>query len=239
MRTWGGEFTDVLVDEEVIVGKDPSVAVLGSGASMQVFYAYEGSDGVRLRVSADGGRTFGAPVAVGDASSSVPTVLARDQDGKARVDLLYLSQGEAGCELRVLHWDDFGSGPPTDHRLTTAETIPSASTPRDRPVPGAGIAAMPPEVGFRVREVAWSGYDAVVDGDDVVVVYDEVTYDAWTILLGGWFMDGREGAPGGAVLGAGDGFEPAEPPTLAPGLTEPVPAPDPDHMHQLKMLRLD
>ena len=26
---------------------------------------------------------------------------------------------------------------------------------------------------------------------------------------------------------------------LAPGLTEPVPPPDPDHMHQLKLMRLD
>jgi hypothetical protein len=34
-------------------------------------------------------------------------------------------------------------------------------------------------------------------------------------------------------------FTPADPPPLAPGLTEPVPAPDPAHMHQLKLIRLD
>jgi hypothetical protein len=43
---------------------------------------------------------------------------------------------------------------------------------------------------------------------------------------------------GGAAPGDA-GFHPAEPPPLAPGLTDPVDPPDPDDMHQLKMLRLD
>jgi hypothetical protein len=34
-------------------------------------------------------------------------------------------------------------------------------------------------------------------------------------------------------------FQLAQPPPLAPGLTEPVPPPDPTHRHQLKLLRLD
>ena len=46
--------------------------------------------------------------------------------------------------------------------------------------------------------------------------------------------------PPGWVLQDGSGeFVPAEPPPLAPGLTEPVAEPDPDHMHQLKLLRLE
>jgi len=69
------------------------------------------------------------------------------------------------------------------------------------------------------------------------VVYDEETIDS-EIFFGmpviSAELDGAAGAPGAA----GD-FQPAEPPPLAPGLTEPVPAPDPDHMHQLKILRLE
>ncbi len=232
------EFTDTVVEEEEIVGRDPSVAVLGSGPAMRVFFAYEASDGVRLRASPDGGKTFGAAIPVGDASASVPSVLAREQGGAARVDVLYLSQGAEGCELRTLHWDDWGVSAPADYRLTTAETIPSASAPRDRPVPGGAAFAPFPDQGFRVRQVAWFGYDAVLDGDDVVVVYDEVTYDAMTMLGGGWFV-GAPGFEGGVMFPAGADFAPATPPPLAPGLTGPVPAPDPDHMHQLKLLRLD
>jgi hypothetical protein len=237
VRPWGGEFHDTLVEEDVIVGKDPSVAVLGGGPALRVLLAYEASDGVRLRTSEDAGMSFGPPLRVGDESASVPTVLAREQGGRARVDVLYQHQGREGCELRTLHWDAFGEGDASDWRLTTAEWIESAGVPKDRPLPGAGFAAPAPESGYRVREVAWLGYDAHLDGDDVVVVYDEVTYDAWTMVLAGW----GPGVPaaGGVILDDADGFLPATPPPLAPGLTEPVPPPDPDHMHQLKMLRLD
>ena len=115
----------------------------------------------------------------------------------------------------------------------------SASLPRNGKVPGADVGAFVPDRGFRISQVAWFGYDATLDGDDLVVVYDEETFDAWTICYGPpalRFSDGRE-APD-ASAGLGD-FTPAEPPPLAPGLTEPVPAPDPEHMHQLKLLRLD
>ena len=37
---------------------------------------------------------------------------------------------------------------------------------------------------------------------------------------------------------APDGFLPAEPPPLQEGMTGPVPAPDPDDMHQLVVMRL-
>ena len=56
--------------------------------------------------------------------------------------------------------------------------------------------------------------------------------------MGVFDAEGREFTGPDPVVGGGD-FQPAEPPPLAPGLTEPLPAPDPDHMHQLKMLRLD
>src|SRR5262249_36595044 len=50
---WQGTTRDVVVDEEPLLGLDPSVAVLGSGDTMRVFYAYEGQRGVRLRTSSD------------------------------------------------------------------------------------------------------------------------------------------------------------------------------------------
>ncbi len=235
---WEGDLRDTLVEEDEVVGKDPSVAVLGSGDAMRIFFAYEASDGVRLAVSGDAGRTFGPPRDTGDPSSSVPTVLARDQGGEARVDLLYMAQGAEGAEIHLVHWDDFDEGAPATYRLTTAKMVPSASTPRDRAVPGAAFGILPPDYGYRTTQVAWFGYDAVLDGDDVVLVYDEQTYDAMVFLGGGWFEGGR-GWDVGLAAAPGAEFSPAEPPPLAPGLTEPVPAPDPDHMHQLKMLRLD
>jgi hypothetical protein len=77
-----------------------------------------------------------------------------------------------------------------------------------------------------------------LDGDDVVVVYDEQTTDLFQIMVG---IDVR-GAPAGGDAtfpGSAGDFIPAEPPPLAPGLTEPVPPPVPDDMHQLRIVRLD
>ena len=82
--------------------------------------------------------------------------------------------------------------------------------------------------------MAWLGYDAVLDGEEIVVVYDEVTFDGyeyWPVI--------DIGAPAPAAgAGAAEDFVPADPPPLAPGLTEPVPVPDPLHRHQLRLLRL-
>ena len=237
---YDGEPTDTLVEEDVVIGRDPSVSVLGSGENLRIFYAYEGRDGVRLRTSEDGGRTFSAPRAVGDESSTNPTVLAREQDGLTRVDVVYLAQGENGLEIHLAHWDDFGAGPAATYRLTTAEFI----SPRDLPpdAPNAGIRGgdlLPdPEGGFRIRQVAWFGYDAVLDGDDVVIVYDEETFDGYVFFIDAP-MRGMD-FEGGPAPTAGDaGFVPAVPPPLAEGMTEELPPPDPDHMHQLKLIRLD
>ena len=71
-----------------------------------------------------------------------------------------------------------------------------------------------------------------------MVVYDEQTYDAAVFFIGAPFADLAGGAPG-SLPSAAEIFTPADPPPLAPGMTEPVPAPDPDHMHQLKLLRLN
>ena len=81
------------------------------------------------------------------------------------------------------------------------------------------------------------GYDAVLDGDEIVVVYDEETFDAAFICLGGWgWLETDVVFPGTT---SAPGFIPADPPPLVPGMTELLPAPDPAHRHQLKLLRLN
>jgi hypothetical protein len=67
------------------------------------------------------------------------------------------------------------------------------------------------------------------------VVYHEATQDAVMPIGAPVAM----GAPTGAQASAAGGFQAATPPPLAPGLTAALPAPNPAHRHQLKMLRLD
>jgi hypothetical protein len=234
---WHGTPRDVVVDmEEAFMGRDPSVAVLGSGDTMRVLYAYEGLGGVRLRASSDGGRTFGPKLQLDGGATGVPTVLAREQGGVVRVDLLYLSQEAAGQELHVRHWDDFDNGVFGDYRLTHAVLTPCASVPRNQPVPGAPNENCP-DFGMRVTQVHWSGYDAVLDGDDVVVVVDEITYDTPIFLSGMHQIVNSNSSTSGWIPPGG--FGAAQPPPLAPGLTQPAPQPNVNHLHQLRMLRLD
>jgi hypothetical protein len=236
VRPWGGAFEDRLIEEDRIVGRDPSVALIGSGPGLTVFYAYEGREGVLLRMSEDAGRTFSAAISAGDPGSHTPSVLARRQGDALRVDLLYLTDAGSGTELHLLHWDDFRSGLSSRHRLTRAAMVPFDSVPPDSKAPGISPGIYPPPGGgSRITEVAWLGYDAVLDGDDAVVVVDEQTYDAWYVCMG---LDGGSGFGSPTAFEQVD-FTPADPPPLAPGLTEPMPAPDPAHMHQLKLIRLD
>jgi hypothetical protein len=110
------------------------------------------------------------------------------------------------------------------------------------PPPGGGgggvVDALPfaPTESPTITQVSWFGYDATLDGDDIVVVFDEEKTQPFAIMLG---VDMRGAAEGGAPAAptAGD-FQAADPPPLAPGLTEPVPPPNPQHRHQLKLLRL-
>ena len=233
VRPFGGEARDTLVEESRLVGKDPSVAVTGAGPSLRIFYAYEGLTGVRLTTSDDGGRTFAPPHDLDDPSAHMPTVIARAGPLGTRVDLLHLAQAAEGTELHVRHWADYGNTAPVDYRLSRALTE-GGGVPL--PPPGVdGNLLPPPEVGFRITQVAWLGYDAVLDGEEIVVVYDEVTFDGyeyWPVIDVGAPMP----AAGGADAAAD--FLPADPPPLAPGLTEPVPVPDPLHRHQLRLLRL-
>jgi hypothetical protein len=238
VRLWQGEVVDGIVEEDVVVGRDPSVSVVGSGSTMRIFYAYEGRDGVRLRTSEDAGATWSAPYAVPDPTAHTPTVIARTTSSATRLDILYLASGENGQELYRASWDDFGPGDPVVHRLTEAVMTPAAELPADAPIPGAGPWDVLPTSGFRVTEVAWFGYDAVVEGEEIVVVIDEVTYDAW-LAFGVPERFFGPPAPQGGMADDGFEFDPAEPPPLAPGMTEPVEDPDPDHMHQLRLLRIE
>src|SRR5690606_29737980 len=73
-------FNDVLIDEEVgVMPMDPSVALLGSGATMQIFFAYERTDGVYLAHSSNGGTSFAQVTKTGASGAFMPSVHARDQ----------------------------------------------------------------------------------------------------------------------------------------------------------------
>jgi len=232
-RLLGGAFEDVLVESEDVTGFDPSVSLVGQGASMRIFLAYEAGDGVRMRTSADGGRSFSEATVGGGAGANMPTVVAREQEGKLRVDLLFLVPADAGLELHLRHWDDFGNAPSGDFRIVKATTTaippepggepgqdPNAPPDRDDPsneFPGGVFFGGFEE--FSMTQVAWFGYDATLAGDDVVVVFDEETTD-----FGGF------------------GFEPpvgGDPIPFSEDNLEPVPSPDPMHAHQLKLVRLD
>jgi len=229
-RRYGEELRDRLVDREQIVGMDPTVSVLGTGASMRIFYAYEASNGVRLASSEDGGDTFTAGPSFGQAGDHLPAVFARDVGGAVRLDVLYLAARGQGIELHQARWLDGLASPREDFALTRARLEPSTVPPQTIWAPSGGGS-------MRSTQVAWLGFDAVVDGDDLVVAYDEVTVDAMFLCFGA----GGTGAPSTGVLapGASAGFQPAVPPPLAPGMTEPVPPVDAGHAHQLVLLRID
>ncbi len=235
VRLFGEEFRETFVDEDEVVGYDPSVALLGAGEELRIFYAYEMRDGIRLRTSDDAGRSFSAAHVVGANGAHLPSVFARESGGDAHVDLLYLEYAADGVELRLAHWEAFPEGA-SSHRLTVALAIPSNELPPGSGTPGAGASVPVSPYGIRVTHVGWFGYDAVLAGDDLIVAVDEQTYDTYYVAaLSPFAIDPT------FAMGAADAaeFQPAEPPPLAPGMTEPVAPPDPGHLHQLKVLRLD
>jgi hypothetical protein len=243
VRLFGEEFRDTLLEEDVTVARDPSVALVGEGATMRIFYAYEGRDGVRMRTSDDAGLTWSAPMLLDDPFSYLPTVIARDQGGALRVDLLFLTYAGVGTELHLRHWDDFGTTPSADYRLTEATMEGDWGDPGMDPMPfpvGDPAAGMPfaPTEGPTITQIAWFGYDATLDGDDIVVVLDEERSEPFMLMMLGEDMRGAM-EDGAAAPAAGGDFTAAEPPPLAPGLEQPMPAPDPAHRHQLKLMRID
>jgi hypothetical protein len=234
VRRYGEGFLRTLVDSEEIVGYDPSVAVLGQGAGLRVFYAYEVRDGVRIAASDDAGVTFAIEPAFGGPGVQDPQVFAREVGNDTVVDVLYLASQPAGRELHHARWANWGSVAREDHRLTQATM---AVTPAQPGRPTLYGMTGPYDFGLRTTQVNWLGFDAVRDGDELVVVYDEVTQDAAFLCLGMWSP--AEGGGFASTTGtASPIFRPAVPPPLAPGMTEPMAVPDPAHMHQLVLLRL-
>ena len=175
VRLFGSaQFFDVLVDEDTIISKDPSVSVVGEGETMRVFYAYEGRNGIVLRTSEDAGRTWSGPIPIGDRSAHMATVIARETPTGNKLDVLYLAYSGAGLELHMRHWEDFDTEPPQTYRLTEAKIE----------YPATALSVFAPGPSPRVTEVAWFGYDAVLDGDDIVIVHHQATYDGYAIAPG-------------------------------------------------------
>ncbi|MBL9078799.1 MAG: hypothetical protein JNL08_14935 [Planctomycetes bacterium] len=228
VRHWGEALQDRLVDAEEIFGMDPTVALLGSGDTMRIYYAYEARDGLRLAHSSDGGATFAVEGAFGQPGDHLPSVFAREVGGAVRLDVLWLANREQGTELHHARWLAGPTSPREEFALTEAHTEITAAT-----VPvwfgGGGT--------VRTKQVAWLGFDAVRDGDALVVVYDEETRDAAWCCYGG--LVPTSSTTGISVPIFSSPFTAAEPPPLAPGMTEPVPAPNTAHAHQLVLLRIE
>lgn len=139
--------------------------------------------------------------------------MAREQGGATRVDLLYVHFRNAGAELHVVHWDDFAQGTHTTGRLTTSTMAAVGGS-------------------TELVQLGWLGYDATLDGDDVLVCVHEQTID--TGALGSTPVVSQ-------AIGTGDPPEifGAAPPPLAPGLTQPVAAFNASHAQRLRLVRLD
>lgn len=228
VKLYGGVWTDKQLDsEDQVTPADPHVCVLGSGTGMEIFYAYEKSDGIYLLHSADAGATFQQVHHVAVEGALQPSVHARMKGAEKRVDLLYAAPDSLGMALHNVLWTDFPASTPTTYHLTQS-TVSAGGTPPF---------GMPQ--GFSINTLAWFGYDAVLDGEDVVVVHHEMTYDAYEFFWATGWGSMWQGMPAAAPAG-GAGFMGTPPPiVLLPGMTGTVPAPDPAHRNQLRVTVLD
>lgn len=234
VRPYGGQFRDTEVDAEELVGRDPSVALLGQDQALRLFVAYESTQGLRLRSSSDAGASYGARQLIAGRGAHAPRVFARQVGNAVRLDVLYLAETSAGTELHRTVWQDYPNSVPQDYRITTAHTEPSAGATDPRIyLPQYG----PPQFGLRITQVAWLGYDAVIDGNQLAVVVDEESFDGGFVCMSGWNNSSTLG--NGGLHPNASQFHAVTPPPLAPGMQLALPAPDPAHRHQLKMLRID
>ncbi|MCC7061537.1 MAG: hypothetical protein IT456_01960 [Planctomycetes bacterium] len=236
VRPYGQALRTVEVDRELVIGRDPSVAVLGQWPTMQVFYAYEVAEGVKVAASQDGGATFPTTELCGAPGAHLPTVFARQRSAAVQVDLLYLASASSGIELHHSRWLEWANSAREDFRITAAVM---SLTPAQGPRSGWQGFTVPIDFGLRSKQVSWLGYDAVLDGEQIVAVFDEVTMDAafWCLGMpqGGEIAGGWSSTTGLSV----PIFRPATPPPLAPGMTQVLPAVDPLHAHQLQLVRID
>ncbi|MCB9896003.1 MAG: hypothetical protein H6839_16335 [Planctomycetes bacterium] len=237
VRLWGQTtFTTTVVDaatRTTPTSSDPHVSLLGTGSSMEIFFAWDRADGAHLAYSNDAGQTFTTVHSVIARGAFMPTVHARVVAGKKRVDMLYLMPTRWGLELHDALWDDFtATATPTTYAITTATFTPGA------PAPTTTVPA-----GYWLRMVGWFGYDAVIKGDQVVIAVHELTMDCYEYYQrSGQFLcppraGGGGGGGGSGGGGGGGGYKPPPPPpVLLPGLTSTVPSPDPNHRSQLKII---
>ncbi|MCB9895315.1 MAG: hypothetical protein H6839_12760 [Planctomycetes bacterium] len=216
-----GTIYDYLIDSESFTwGCDPSVSIIGSGVTMRIFYAYEFSAGVRVVELVNFGA---APISasnaatVGITGAYAPSVHARMQNGQLRLDLLYLSPGGYGTSLSRMHFDDWdgSSGFTTDELFTS--TTQTGGTSYN------GYA------GMLINTVAFMGYDAVTDGDDVALVLHTKTVDVYAGV----------GLPQSAPPSSAPTYYGSGTTVLLPGMTGSVPAPNASHPHQLEVIVLD
>lgn len=226
-------FQDSLLDQVVnVMPCDPHVCLLGSGATMEIFYAYEKADGVHLMVSSSGGANWQLAASVPVPGAMMPSVHARMQNGEKRVDMLYMAPFGWGMELHDLFWQDFALGTaPAVHRVTQSTAVSGAPAPTGMPA------------GMFITTLAWFGYDALVVNDDLVIVTHELTYNSYEYYWAqGWQWNQPQGGPmaAGASSGGSGGGSSTPPPTvLLPGMTGSVPTPDPAHRNQLRVHVLD
>lgn len=222
VRLAGGQWSDREVQRLPILAHGPAVAVAGHGSALRIVYGHEADDGVRLVTSDDAGATFAPGTTVGAVGDREPTLFMRETGGQTRVDVLYLAARSNGVELHRSTWLDWPAGERNDTALTLAQrhVVPAG------PVLPTG---MPPvSFGFRVAQLHASGYDAVQDGDHLVVAYDEVTSHSAEVC----FVLTTIPSPFSTT------FYVPQPPPLATGLTLTMPTPEAAHSHQLKLLRL-
>ncbi len=219
IRTATGAVTDQLIDWDTDTwGSDPSVAIIGSGASMTVFYTYEMEDGIHLVELRNGGAVTGNVLTVGVPGAYLPSVHARVQNGAVRVDLLYMAPQGMGWSLKRMHWADFNQFTWTMQTSLFESTTTAGGTPSP-----AGIQ------GKIINTVGWMGYDAVTSGDDVAIALHTRAVDLYAGCAGLPTSPPAQGAPtyysGGTVL--------------LPGMTGTVPAPNAAHSNQLEVIVLD
>lgn len=141
-------------------GSDPHVAVLGSGPTMKIFYAYDTPQGVRLQYSQDAGQTFQSVLLTSSAGAYFPSVHPRYVGAALRVDLLYLKvrPGTGGMvELHGFLWRDFKIDLlPEPYSLTVGKSSPAKPGP-----------------GYMVNMVSAFGYDAEMHNGALAVVAHE------------------------------------------------------------------
>ncbi|HEX6810320.1 MAG TPA: hypothetical protein VF384_01740 [Planctomycetota bacterium] len=225
IRPWQGEWRDLLVDSEIMIARDPSVALLGSGQDLRVYYAYESQAGISLVRLAGGQVDTQSLTHVGSRGAHAPSVFAREVSGAVRVDLFYIADAGRGLELHASRWQAFGGSPEEHFRLSTSSMTPTVLTNPQMPY------------GFRIRQLGWFGYDAVRDGNEIVLVIDEEQYDCMAVYFGVPRLGGIAWTGSGGPLSS-PGMSPAAPPPLAPGMTQPVPTVNSAHRHQLRIVRL-